>query len=55
MSGGLDVVLKRTSESGMFCRPVENLVPVCSEDPVEENRTAQGESGVGVKRQRERL
>ena len=38
MSLGLNVVFKRASEPGVFRRPVEDLVPVCSENSEEENR-----------------
>jgi len=34
MPGSLDVVPERTSESGVFCGSVEDLVPVRGEDSV---------------------
>lgn len=38
MPGGLDVILKRASESGVLCGSVKEFVPVCGEDPTEINR-----------------
>ena len=38
MSGGFDVVSERTSELGVFCWSVEDLVPVRGEDSVKRTR-----------------
>lgn len=38
MPGSLDVVSERTSESGVFCGSVKDLVPVRGEDSVKQTR-----------------
>ena len=38
MPGGFGVVVERTSESGVFCGPVEDFIPISGEDSVKRAR-----------------